>query len=635
MGIVSVWLLAVGLALIFHRKVEDLALAGVAGVSVLLLLFGLIGQLQLGVYCTIAISLGCAIYIIFSFVRRASETFEIVFSAGSLIIAFALVFFVFNSMGRAFEYSDDFAHWGSYLKDLYYTGTLMGKSSNIHVMHPQGLLVWDYYLLKTWMGYTESFPLAFHAMVNLIALLPLLRYANGRLKIVKSLSLSVFIILTPLAVTANYGSLYADVIMALCLAMSYISLADYMRNRDLISILQIMSALYIIISSKRAGIFMAACFMITAGMAIYHNTVKIRTVLLISAGCMASSILWTGIDAKNIAMIIGGSVAGLLLGYILHNSSKIRHKEGLVIAVLIAGMIGLWFVSRIYLTTTDYNRLTTLNYFRFLFEKKYLLGLGVLPALLIFASGLVFYYFKRAESDADLDKILVASGAVISILVYIAGYLYLYISEIAPSNGEAGPYLPSFDRYMAPCYYVLFLYGIYLILEKYADKYDWSIFVLAFVACLFGGRMFEYVYTRPVAQEFHGFEHAGIVLDTDDKVLFVNEEDDVNGIPWNDCFQYYIAPSLARDIDYIRLRYYSDSPVAENGYITAQQLQDILDSKNYTYVYIQTLSDDFISAYDSLFPGIDNAQSGDVYEIRKAAGGGIECVLLDGSFIDG
>ena len=611
MGIVSVWVIPIAMAAFFKKKVEDIAVFPVAGISVLFLFAGLLNGLIFGVYGTIAFTAVCALFILYKLLRDKKEMVHILFSAGSITILLSLLFFSLTCMGRGIDHADDLTHWGSYLKILYNFSDLMGKNHPLNIIQPEGILVWDYYILKTWIGYTESLPLAFHAILNILLLLPFLKYSGGKYHLYKVMALWVFILCTPLAIRENYGSFYADIIQALLLAYIFIALTEYVKEKNSINIWQMICGMYLLVSSKRAGIFVVACFMITAGMAIVHFTKKVKTVLVLAAVTLVFNYLWLGISIKNAALMVGCTALGVVLGILLNNYSKIKYKEQIVAGVAALSVVFFGVASRMIFMKDGTSALTATNYFLFLINEKYFLNMALIPVMVLFIAGLYLLY-KKAADDDDRKYLIIGGGLVLSELIYIIGYLFLYVVEIAPENGADGPYLPSFYRYMAPCFYAFFLFAVYVVWEKYAGRFNGVVFLICLVSTLFSGKLFNYIFMKPETLHFYGFEQAGIELNSSDKILFIDEQDDDSGIEWADSFIYDVVPAIAKELYLLKPK---DFP--EGEYLTVELFKQQLVNQGYTYVYIQTVDDEFLERYKELFPQIENVPSGSVYEVSS------------------
>jgi hypothetical protein len=305
----------------------------------------------------------------------------------------------------------------------------------------------------------------------------------------------------------------------------------------------------------------------------------------------------------------------VVLGILLNNYSKIKYKEQIVAGVAALSVVFFGVASRMIFMKDGTSALTATKYFLFLINEKYFLNMALIPVMVLFIAGLYLLY-KKAADDDDRKYLIIGGGLVLSELIYIIGYLFLYVVEIAPENGADGPYLPSFYRYMAPCFYAFFLFAVYVVWEKYAGRFNGVVFLICLVSTLFSGKLFNYIFMKPETLHFYGFEQAGIELNSSDKILFIDEQDDDSGIEWADSFIYDVVPAIAKELYLLKPK---DFP--EGEYLTVELFKQQLVNQGYTYVYIQTVDDEFLERYKELFPQIESVPSGSVYEVLSTSSG--------------
>lgn len=625
MGILSIWIIAVAIALAFKRKVEDTAAFGVVIISGGLMICGAVGFLPIGVYLAGLLSFVMAIYIVYKLFKDRNS-WKTIFSIGSISIVIFTLLFAATNMGRGIGHADDVTFWGRAIKNLYEFSDIRFVESGFNSIHPLGVIVWDYYILKTWIGYTESFPLLFHSLLNVILLLPLMKYASGRYKYIKALGLAIFVLMLPEPIRGAYGNLYADIFIALAFAYIIMALVDYIATLDKIYLFQILSGLYLSVSMKRIGIINAACalMVVTFGLLIYrHEKYKAKEIYKWLLGFAfvpsISYFIWMS-DIKYSVVLFAGLIAGLVLAAI-YGSGITQGKVTLIVYSLCISFV--IFVVAVYKfsNTGDYWKVLVKNYFSYSVEKKYFLGLGIIPFFAVVAAGIFIFSKKVNLTDKDKVNVTVAFALLLTMVAYWGGYIFIYIKSIAPSNGDIGPYLPSFDRYMAIIYYSLFIMVIKIVVEKFDDKRGIIVVLLVLSMSFYTSTYFSYVFDKKEQVKFYGFEQAGVQLGQKDTVLYVDESPiDIQGVDWFSCFGYEFFLSKCIDSEL----YYSE----QDGYISAQELKRKIAEEDIDYVYIQTVNEVFVDEYETVFPRVSELKSGMVYQVNRA-NNDIKLVLLN------
>lgn len=614
MGILSIWILAVAIAMAFNKRVEDTAVLGIALISTIFMICGAAGWLQFGVSIAVALTAGAAIYIAYRFIVDKKDRL-LVFSIGSMAIMALIVLFAVTNMGRGISHADDVAYWGRVIKTLYNFSDIHFNEGSVKSIHPLGILVWDYYVLKTWVGYTESFPLMFHALLNTLLLLPLLKYAEGRYRYIKALAIIIFILIVPLPIRGAYGTLYADIILALYFAYIMMALVDYIETTDKIYLVQILAGLYLTVSTKRIGIINVACSLAIVAFGLLISSKKADesahrykwlAVLAVVPGIC--SLIWDG-DIKAILLLIASALAGALLAVLFSKGFFVKHKTFCVYFVF-ALMVGFGIAIKQFSKTDDYWKTLVNNYIDYSFNQKYFLGVGIIPFLAIVSLVIYMIYRKTTQLENDKPFLAVSIMLVMTMVAYLAGFLIIYIVSIAKANGANGAYLPSFNRYMAVIYYSVFFLMIKIVFLKFWNKRGIVIALLVFSMVFYADDFLSFAMNCREQVRFYGFDQAGVELDQNSTVLYIDEDPiDIRGVDWFYCFEYeyYLAKCIDSTL-------YVDG---ENGYISAQELEDKLCDNGVDYIYIQTVNEDFVEKYGSIIPELGNFRSGMVYKVEE------------------
>ena len=178
--------------------------------------------------------------------------------------------------------------------------------------------------------------------------------------------------------------------------------------------------------------------------------------------------------------------------------------------------------------------------------------------------------------------------------------------------------LPSFSRYMTPCYLIDIFLALYLFTPLLMNRYKnvYWIGLIAFVLLSVNvSDMVDYCLNKPQLPEYYAFVKSNVSLTDRDKIFYVNLDDDSNNYP-DYTFYYSVMPAIsnfsriyARDTDLIITG-------DEDGSLFCSELAEL----GYDYVYIQTVNDSFIRNYQMCFTD-GNIETGTVYSLIKTQEG--------------
>ena len=623
MGIISIWIIANAIALKSKRKVEEVSVFGIALISFAYLLMGTIGILKVGTIIAIGITVICLFYCLGKLVLNFKNTIGTLVSVGSIGLFAYIVFFALIYRGCGFTHADNLTYWGINIKILYNTSMLRAVTRSFVCIHPEGLIVWDYYILKTWVGYTESLPLAFHSIIDVVLVMPFFKFANGRYKYLKGLAIWILLLALPCSAYCGYGSILGDVPLALGYVYCIIALLDYVKTYEKVNVIQIICGLYIILSTKRGGLIVAICFLICTSFVLLqkrYNEEKrkrnIEILLALLAETLVVNTLW--IAKFNVAYclaIIGGIVAGVILAIIADNWAKIPAKDQIFTGFIILSIIFFYAFIKYYLVTDDFTNKIASNYLIWILTHES--GYFNFPiALILVAFAIIIIEIrKRYWQDRSYKmRVLVGVGNIISASAFLFIYLVLYVKQIGPANGDNGPFMPSFSRYMAPIVYGIVIYIYYLILDSWENSKREAVFIMSATAVLYISTVVSMVFIKNEPVEFYGFEQAGIELTQEDDLLVVlGEIKSDNGVEWPESFAYAMSPATTEDIfSLLEVDPKSDSI---EDWPTEEEFKKILKDNEIDYIYIQHFSDEFKELYMDMFPGLEDFHSGMVYKV--------------------
>lgn len=623
MGILSIWIIAIAISIKSKRDVEEVSLFGITLISLIYLIFGTLGILGAGTVVSLAFTVVSLAYCAYELIKNTKDTIRKLTSIGSVSLIAFTVFFVLVYKGCGIYHADNLTYWGINLKYLYNTSTLRTIARNFACIHPEGLLVWDYYILKTWVGYTESLPLAFHGLVDVVLLMPFLKFANGRYKYLKALAIWILLLALPCAAYNGYSSLLGDVPLAFGYVYCIVALLNYTKTFNNLYFAQLMSGIYMMLSTKRGGIIVVACFLMCVSFVIFQkkcecenrkNSIVAIAILLIETIVINS--MWIAkLDFVNCVTVVGAVIVGIFLAFVANNWKKIAAKDGFIACFVVLAIISVYVFVKCFLVTDAYTNRIVSNYFIYLLTyDSYFLGIPIVYVLALFTVIVYLYYAKFMLEKNDQLRVRVGIGIIISTCAFLFIYLVLYVKRIGPPNGDLGPYMPSFPRYMAPIVYSMVIYTYYIVLDRWADSKSYIVFMASLTSVLYISALVSIIFIKVEPVRFYGFEQAGIELTEEDNLLVVlGEIKSDSGIEWPGSFMYAMSPATTNDI-FTMLKVNPKEDTIES-WPTKEEFKQALKDGNINYIYIQHFTDEFQQLYCDMFPGLEDFHSGMVYKV--------------------
>ena len=596
-------------------------------VSLILYLSTFAVGLEHAVFVVIAIVIFAIGYIVIRMIRNPGEVLELGTTRASLFLIFAFLFFGICSIGRGLQRGDDLTYWGYNIKYMY----LFGKFQQGMIHGPSSIL-WCYFANKTWIGLSTGISMWAQNLLTFSLFFPLLRVAkNEKFRYMNGISVFLIALIFPLEFSdSTFSSLMPDVLLSLLVTYAVYILIQFLHQERL-QIFDLFLSLYMITLLKRIGIFFAAGIVFITAYLIQNRDDKaddsrllrvlpIMEVIIIDALYLS----WYRISNSAILFCLIPFI-GMCVGYFLRQCVCLcsRHKK--LVLLVVAGLVFIfvWFASKP-ATNSHAAYFGTINrwYAKEIFTVDYS-SLGNTPIslgqfLLICVTGLfIFRYLKIKKHTYDTqDRMFVRLEGlwVLFDIGYLSALFITYRETISEANINFGQYLPGLDRYLIPCYIPLILFLFYYLMRKFAEQLPYIALLEATGTILFTdmSRLSEYVLFKYIQPEFYAAQEAGITMTEQDKIYYVDQTDDYEMTMWGKAFAYAMLPATC---DY-------KNPMAdlrtEDG-LSPEEWENILFN-GYTYVYLQTINDDFATKYQTLFSDKEKIAGGSIYQVTGKNG---------------
>lgn len=614
MSVIGTLFIAGALAICWDKKIEECYAATAMILSWILYIPGIYFSLIPGIifyYIVLAISVG---YLLFAFRSRREQFKKNVITPGTFFLLMCIIFFLFYSIGRGIDHSDDFYYWNLRVKNMVYFGKMKGVPSTQLGDHPPFTSLWNYLAVMTWHGdASQGICLWAQNVLMMSFVAPLFSAINGKFKIIKTLLASAIVLLIPTVIGDAYHTLLTDLILGTIIFFCFYMFWNDHRDTERFNMLCFVLGSISLAMTKRTGsVFMAIILVVC--FQSKNAWVHKKMLLLAGLGSAVALFSWKGFCQPFFIVILAmlGSLVYGIIGRGIRNA--LGNKKGNV--VIIAFSVGALLIAGYYI----YSHLDVdLSFGKHVWEQmsafpkpsfiESVIDLLVIDGLLI--------WIHRASVDNEIHNDIISVGAsyLICMMFYCILMWYLEITAIGPANGGVGGLSV---RYFIPLLIPLYLTTLFLFL-KFNDTYV--------VPCLIGMTFLVHAYSdsemvmhnllnkkEPI--EFYEFAKNGIILTPQDHIYLIDEKDDY--VYTDRAFYNYICPARSQfGTDYNYLINGSGGVMEQ----TEDEFENLLEAGGYNYVYVQLITTKTANRYLSLFNGSDNIGNGRLYAIRYTENG--------------
>lgn len=631
MGVLVIFPIAAAIAVLCKKKFEETVFPAIGVIVLTLISLGMIGILKAGVYLALALTIGSIVILV---IRRA-EIKEYVLTPGFIAFPFLLVFFLIFSYGRYFSTDEEFSLYGPVVRILQETGDFHTKMLyyNLHTPFPFATL-WGYFCTYTIGDFKEWMCIYANDIFILSAIIPIFRMIRS----VKDdfvgwlLTILICVLLPIFKIPYAYGSFDMAVPQAAALIYTFAMLWSV-----------IYESAWTVDSVFLAYGFLASCtltkygvyatiplILATLSVSFYNRKKRKYLLLATTCGCLAAfplNIIQYAFheislpEMFRIPIVYGGA---LLFAWIMVKLITYYRKGHHVLPVAAGFLIGALVIAAaaIILKNSEFKDYVTeemIEYTNKLLlstdeEEYYVIGKRVIPLydgtilfLTMILSGIICGRIRREDEEAGSKARKANSMYVLNFSVTTGMVLYLvilgvlFITKIM--EPKANP-IPSIANYTAPALMlaIVVLFAEAMKLEK--KKTVMLVAAIFMVICVYSDPV-NAIFNKPVPEEEYPVitackEQEVIDFKGTDRVFYI-DPDLLEPVPKS--FVWSVFPAGA---DAISGLYYNPDPIKWSEIertMTPEELADLIKEGEYTYVYIKSADDFFITQF---YPDFDN-----------------------------
>lgn len=615
MGILGVMIIAWAGAIKFNKKIEEVIAQALLGIVLLIYMFGFFNYISLGVIVSILIIVGAFGYCMYYLFKDKEKALGAVLTYGGVAYVIYIIFFMLYSRGRDFNHTDVLSTWGIMAKKLYYNVNDLYSSSS---GYPPLIPIWNFFSAKTWVCFSDSICIFGQSTMSVALLMPVFSSLDFN-KALSEVKATLLLIVVPLIMVLSgmpgYDRALADGIVAALLCMYIYSLIKYFKSNGKYYFVSIIVATMSLCLAKRVG-FIIACMMlfITFYAILGQKDEKKYIDIFILVGTASLAIFsW-----YHFSLFVLFPVVSLIVAIFLNEiTNKLaKNKVDLLIVFVLIGLFVLGSCFCINIFAVKYNNVIPIS--RLLRKSIYLsVTSGYLEVsytlFIIFMLG-VYIYLVINNKTIIVQRIVIAT--IISMVTY--GFLmsYIYVCLIYPNKPSIEEITP---RYMIP-WEIMIVYTILIFcVADNSQKALKNLMVLSVMILVISdtGAFLESIVNKHKRHDYDAFEKCGIVLNSDDKVYYVDEECE-SSLPYLE-FYYAIFPATSN--------YWEALTDYLEPEVNMEQLETDIRGY-YNYVYIHSYSKDFFERCGKLFTDKDEIMSQTVYRV-ESSGDNIKLIRVE------
>lgn len=576
-------------------------------IIIFLYIFGLINLLMVGLYLWLASAIALSIMALAKIIKAKDKLFIKTFFSPAVLffIGFCLLQFIMLLKIKPLWW-DEFSHWGLVVKNMYYHHNFGGTQTATTMFkgYPVGTSLFLFFFQCFGIKFSDCTLFTALNFLNVSLLLPALCKVKEQ---GKKISLSILLIAVILIM--NYMFLLSicnDMFLSLCFA--FILIMYFCFKRDGLKsehYINIFLAIFTLGIAKSTGVALA-CF----------------ALLIILVDILISNHIKTCFKQKNFYFFMIGFVATILLSKISWNL-YLSTLEG----------IDAWQISELTLKNlfayifqpTEYQSSSTARYFINLLIPIYnngAYGTTRIP-LILYILAIIFLIKRIKNSIGKKEAFGLYATIFSSVAIWIVGLLVLYIFTFTERETTT---LSSQLRYIycLTIGIIVFLMSYNFTVQEVSNKFNFgkkgicislcSFALLCFVACPIIN-----ITTTQKYSEYDKFEQYISNLNKTDSVYIIDCETKQNltyvyNQEWTNPYTLKWI-SHKKGLEALKMRYIA-TPIQSSGLlfggsphtgdlwndsITPDQTIQSIKKRNYNYVYLHNINEQFKTTYADMF----------------------------------
>lgn len=565
-----IYTISIPISNFIKRKIEMAIPIAVISMTLIVYISGLFNNLSIGVKVIELIAIGVAIYNCIYIIRNIRNkqiklVLKRIVTPGLLVyVALFLIFIIINH-GRIFEDYDEFSHWGTIVKNMFFYNQYGTMENSVVTFneYPPFIACFQYILLKIKGIYSEDLIIIALNLLYLSIIIPICEKTDFDKNYKNLLFIIPAILLAPLMIFANFFiHILVDGFLGILFSVGLFIIYKNDENKKYKNIM-LMLIITALVLTKTTGILFAVLLIIFE----FINS-------LIQKECTLKEI------SKKILVILIIPVILIIAWYVKININN-TYKE--------------WDLEKVVTSENDeeFTETVTKSYLKAFFEKKEIniKGLSLASSILILGAFSIYVY-KIVENKKQYIYILIAT--IISVVIFYFGLLWMYLT-IFPKDEAI--ILSCYDRYIATIVLTWLMLNILVICDS--NKINLSliyVFIIITITILPDGTIKEkyiqnkeyknmlYVKRNYYTRNIKKYED---ILNEDDKIFLISNEA-INNL--------HVLRMIKYELMNINIANYDPMNIGTKEEFTKELLEE-----NYTHVYVYKLKEALKEEYKEIF----------------------------------
>lgn len=592
------------IVIICNKKIEETIIFYMLSTIILIYLFGLFGYLKLGVYAfiTISIVLFLSSLILYFKNKDKKKIIRNIITPGLLLFLIMNVVIWYFERGRMFLSWDEFSHWGSSIKSMFYINDFATspKADLMFQSYPPAMTIFQYMFMVIKGDFIEYYAYFSYCIFCISLILPFTKNLKWN-NIIKIIFYFFIILLVPTLIANNfYSCIYIDTALGLTFGFIVSYIISKKEKYSKFDIILICMSFIILILQKDTGLFLALiAFLIFAiDILFFKNKVKIKK--------------------ENIRKILKNTII-IALPILAILFAKLSWKYSITVnhaTVMFSGKYDIKEIIQILLGNNTTYRMTVLqNFVSACFTEiifKNIISLNCIQLGIAFS--IVFVIISKICKSNKRENTFFTI-VILGLVTYLFGLMITYMYKFHETEALA---LASFARYLKIYFTgIVFIFSTVLINKANIDNKTIIIFTLILAMFSPLGEIKDLrktAYSSINKRNLYVEEANKIksVVKPEEKLYFIDIQNPDMG------YRHWIQKLNLKPINVttklgFNITAFEEKSTSYLDYVPPEKLNQLLLNE-YDYVYISGVDENFKLGYSSLF---DNITENSLYKINN------------------
>ena len=580
--LIGIFIISNSLKNMFKIKEKYTIIFSTSIIFVFLYLCGLLNVLKVGIYIIYLFTTIGFIYLLYLLIKKKIKIKELLSPIFIYYVLIALVLYIIT-INANFTQWDEFSHWGSNLKFMFYNDNLWANKlwEGVHECYPPLAGIVEYLGLKLNNGYSEAMSFFAIDLFMLSLITPMLKNSFKLKNIIKNILFILCIYMVILIFGYGLNSLYIDLPLGILFASGlYIAIKNKDNNKSILLGL----ILFMLPIMKDSGLIFAGIILLYLFIDSIYKCVKEKK-----------------FDIKYFIPIIIYFLV-VCLSYLswklycnFNNTSiDFRHDSNAIESLNI-----IEYFKSLFLMVEGKNYDITLSFYNFLNNNgvisRYPFSTIIQTIVVLNIFAILMNKFNILKKE-KINKLIATID--IGFIVYILFLLCVYLYALLEPEGRG---LVCFSRYIGT-----FFIGVVIILISLCIKYKKSFIpiILSFLICLYGTNIASFFVPVPknydaIPSEVHEmYNNISPYLKFEDKIFIILQND--GGYNFH-TLRYLLAPIQTNLLYEWNLGETNTAAELATLNLTSDEFLQELKNREYTYVYLGVVDENFVKEYGKLF----------------------------------